>query len=126
MQAASDVYSPVSGEVVEINESLSDDPSKVRMYVLFDLVIKGCIYSICCSSWCLRFMFCIYHFQSILLSMCTNLDACEQSDRKYTSQVNSEPFEGGWMMKIKVSNAGDVDELLDAGAYEAHCEAGGH
>lgn len=44
----------------------------------------------------------------------------------YTPQVNSEPFEGGWMMKIKVSNAGDVDALLDAGAYEAHCEAGGH
>eukprot|EP00890_Picochlorum_soloecismus_P001183 jgi/Picsp_1/2065/NSC_05530-R1_glycine cleavage system h-protein len=68
VKAASDVYSPVSGEVVEINETLSDDPSK----------------------------------------------------------VNSEPFEGGWMMKIKVSNAGDVDALLDAGAYEAHCEAGGH
>ena len=58
--------------------------------------------------------------------MWTNLDACEQPDHIYTSQVNSEPFEGGWMMKIKVSNAGDVDELLDAGAYEAHCEAGGH
>ena len=30
------------------------------------------------------------------------------------------------MMKVKVSNAGDLDELLDAGAYEAHCESGGH
>lgn len=41
-------------------------------------------------------------------------------------QVNSEPFEGGWMMKLKVSNAGEADELLDAGAYTAHCESGGH
>lgn len=29
MQAASDVYSPISGEVVEVNESLSEDPQKV-------------------------------------------------------------------------------------------------
>lgn len=29
MQAASDVYSPISGEVVEVNSSLVDDPSKV-------------------------------------------------------------------------------------------------
>jgi glycine cleavage system H protein len=67
VKAASDVYAPVSGEVLEVNETLSDDPSK----------------------------------------------------------VNSEPFEGGWMMKVKVS--GDAgDGLLDAKAYEAHCEAGGH
>ena len=30
MQAASDVYAPLSGEVVEVNEALTDDPSKVR------------------------------------------------------------------------------------------------
>ena len=65
-KAASDVYAPVSGEVLEVNESLSDDPS----------------------------------------------------------QVNSSPFEGGWMMKVKVSGGGD--DLMDAGAYTAHCEAGGH
>lgn len=29
-------------------------------------------------------------------------------------------------MKVKVSNAGDLDSLLDAAAYEAHCESGGH
>lgn len=41
-------------------------------------------------------------------------------------QVNSEPFEGGWMMKVKLSNKGDLDSLMDSKAYEAHCEAGGH
>ena len=30
VKAASDVYSPVSGEVVEVNEALVDDPSKVN------------------------------------------------------------------------------------------------
>jgi glycine cleavage system H protein len=66
VKAASDVYAPVSGEVLEVNESLADDPSK----------------------------------------------------------VNSEPFEGGWMMKVKVS--GGAEDLMDAAAYTAHCEAGGH
>ena len=41
-------------------------------------------------------------------------------------QVNSEPFEGGWMMKVKLASKGDLDGLLDPGAYEAHGEAGGH
>ena len=30
VQAASDVYAPISGEVVEVNNALVDDPSKVR------------------------------------------------------------------------------------------------
>jgi glycine cleavage system H protein len=30
VKAASDVYAPVSGEVVEVNQALSDDPSKVN------------------------------------------------------------------------------------------------
>jgi hypothetical protein len=30
------------------------------------------------------------------------------------------------MMKVRVSNAGDTADLLDAKAYTAHCEAGGH
>ena len=29
-KAASDVYTPVSGEVVEINQSIVDDPSKIN------------------------------------------------------------------------------------------------
>lgn len=31
LQAASDVYSPVSGEVVEINSALVDEPATVRL-----------------------------------------------------------------------------------------------
>lgn len=30
-QAASDVYAPVSGEVVEANQALVEDPAKVRV-----------------------------------------------------------------------------------------------
>ncbi len=31
--------------------------------------------------------------------------------------VNQEPFEGGWMIKLKLSNPADAGSLLDAAAY---------
>jgi glycine cleavage system H protein len=33
--------------------------------------------------------------------------------------VNSDPFGAGWMIRLKVADAAQVDELLDAAAYEA-------
>src|SRR5438552_10283968 len=56
VKTASDIYSPVSGEVVEINQAVVDDPAL----------------------------------------------------------VNSEPFEGGWFYKIKMSNLGELEGLLGA------------
>lgn len=32
--------------------------------------------------------------------------------------VNSAPYDGGWMLKLKPANPADVEGLLDAGAYE--------
>jgi glycine cleavage system H protein len=37
--------------------------------------------------------------------------------------VNSEPFTGGWMIKIKLSNPADVNALMDAAAYQGSIEA---
>ncbi len=37
--------------------------------------------------------------------------------------VNQAPYEGGWMVKIRPSNAADLDHLLDASAYQALLEA---
>jgi glycine cleavage system H protein len=34
-------------------------------------------------------------------------------------QVNSEPYDGGWLFKIKASDASEIDTLLDADAYKA-------
>ena len=34
-------------------------------------------------------------------------------------QINQDPYGNGWMVKIQVSNPGDVAQLMDAGAYEA-------
>lgn len=33
--------------------------------------------------------------------------------------VNSDPYGEGWMVKVQVDNAEDVNNLLDAAAYEA-------
>jgi glycine cleavage system H protein len=64
VKAVSDLYMPVSGEVVGVNESLNDDPSR----------------------------------------------------------VNSDPYGGGWMIKVRVSDPSELDGLLDADGYAPHTE----
>lgn len=61
VKAASDVYSPVSGTVIEGNAALADDPSL----------------------------------------------------------VNSDPEEEGWFFRITLSDAAELDQLMDEAAYEA-------
>ena len=61
IKAVSDLYAPVSGEVVAVNEDLANAPET----------------------------------------------------------VNDDPFGGGWMIKIKMTDPGDLDALLDRDAYEA-------
>ena len=63
VKAASDLYSPVSGTVVEINEALEDTPELI------------------------------------------NQDAYEN-----------------WIIKVELSDKGELDNLMDAKAYEAFCE----
>ncbi|MEN8175584.1 MAG: glycine cleavage system protein GcvH [Pseudomonadota bacterium] len=31
--------------------------------------------------------------------------------------INESPYEGGWLFRLKLANAGDLDGLLDADAY---------
>lgn len=37
--------------------------------------------------------------------------------------VNSDPYGEGWMLKIKVTNAAELDTLMDAAAYSAYIGA---
>ena len=64
VKAASDIYSPVLGSIIAINETLLDAPET----------------------------------------------------------VNSSPYENGWFFKIKVSDAAELEELMDAEGYSEHCE----
>ncbi|AIW15929.1 glycine cleavage system protein GcvH [Vibrio tubiashii] len=59
VKAASDIYAPITGEIVEINEELEDSPEL----------------------------------------------------------INEEPFEGGWIVKVKMSDASELDNLKDAEEY---------
>ncbi|MFL6578063.1 MAG: glycine cleavage system protein GcvH [Povalibacter sp.] len=68
VKAASDVYSPLSGEVIAANESLGTAPEL----------------------------------------------------------VNQDPYGQGWLFKIKPANKGELDQLLDAKAYEKVLESEGH
>ena len=36
--------------------------------------------------------------------------------------VNSDPYGKAWMVKIQLDDPHEVDELLDASAYEAYCK----
>ena len=38
--------------------------------------------------------------------------------------VNEDPYEGGWMIKVRLADAGQVDGLLDAAAYDDIVKAG--
>ena len=62
-KAASDLVCPVSGEVVEVNEALEDEPEL----------------------------------------------------------VNKDAFGEGWIIKVKLTNTEEVEQLLDAKGYEAVC-----
>jgi glycine cleavage system H protein len=62
VKAVSELYSPVGGEVVEVNGALEGDPSL----------------------------------------------------------VNKDPYGAGWMIKLKVKSAAELDELLGADEYASH------
>jgi glycine cleavage system H protein len=41
--------------------------------------------------------------------------------------VNSDPHGDGWFVRIKIADPAELDDLMDADAYQAFCEAeGGH
>ena len=65
VKAVSEIFTPVSGEISEVNDSLNDEPEK----------------------------------------------------------VNQDPYNNGWMIKMKMSTPGEVDSLLTAAEYEDFTKA---
>ena len=66
VKAVSDVFAPLSGEVVEVNAALDESPEK----------------------------------------------------------VNQDPYGDGWMVKVRLSDPSDVDQLMDVAAYKELLQAG--
>jgi glycine cleavage system H protein len=65
VKAVSEIFTPVGGEITEVNESLQDEPEK----------------------------------------------------------VNTDPYGEAWMIRIRMSNPGEVDSLLSAAEYEDFTKA---
>ena len=38
------------------------------------------------------------------------------------SLVNVDPYDSGWMIRVKLSDLSEIDELMDASAYAGHIE----
>jgi glycine cleavage system H protein len=38
--------------------------------------------------------------------------------------VNGEPYQGGWMVRLRLADPGQLDDLLDSAAYDALIAAG--
>ncbi len=36
--------------------------------------------------------------------------------------VNNDPYDGGWLVKVKMANAGEADALLSSAEYEEFLE----
>ena len=64
VKAVSDVYSPVTGEVVEVNTDLPDEPE----------------------------------------------------------MLNTSPYDDGWMIKVKLADPSELDDLMDATSYQDFIE----
>ncbi len=62
VKTVADLYAPVSGEIVEVNDELTDSPEL----------------------------------------------------------VNQDPYQKGWMLKIKLTDPTEVDTLMDSAAYKEH------
>ena len=59
VKAVSDVFAPLSGEIVEVNEALADSPER----------------------------------------------------------INADPYGDGWLVKVRMSDQSELEDLLDVGAY---------
>lgn len=40
--------------------------------------------------------------------------------------INSDPFGEAWMLKVEITDAAEVETLMDAEAYASFCETRGH
>jgi len=41
-------------------------------------------------------------------------------------RINADPYQDGWMLKIHLSNPGELTRLMDAAGYKAYCEKRSH
>ena len=79
VKAVSDLYAPVSGEVVAVNDRLTERRGADGKTIAAELDL-----------------------------------------------LTSSPFSDGWMIKARITNSGELSNLLDVSQYKSHCDASQH
>lgn len=92
------MYSPLSGEVVEVNQTLADSPATVSYP---DRPRSSSRTATAAHASCLRSV---------------------EVPKHLLLQVNKDPYKAGWIIKVKISNKAELNNLLDAKTYEKQCE----
>lgn len=59
----------------------------------------------------------------IFTPLAGEVTAVNESINDTPETVNTDPYEGGWMVKMKMENAGDADGMMTASEYEEYLEA---
>ncbi|MFA8342404.1 MAG: glycine cleavage system protein GcvH [Rhodothermaceae bacterium] len=58
---------------------------------------------------------------SDLYAPCTgDVSAVNEALEDEPQLINSDPYGEGWIIKVELKDAGELDELMDADAYKAH------
>lgn len=60
---------------------------------------------------------------SIYTPVAGDINAVNSALESTPETVNSDPYGGGWMVQITVSDVSGLDSLMDAEAYKAYCES---
>ncbi len=55
----------------------------------------------------------------VIAPMSGEVTAVNEAASETPELVNEDPYTAGWLVKVRLSNAGEADELLSAEAYEA-------
>ncbi|HMK09105.1 MAG TPA: glycine cleavage system protein GcvH [Anaerolineales bacterium] len=58
----------------------------------------------------------------VYLPVTGTVTAVNESLPATPDQINSDPFGAAWMVKVKIADATELKDLLDASAYEAYCK----
>ena len=103
VKAASDVYSPVAGEVIEANGALADEPSLVNT----DPEREG---------WFFKLRKAASDVYAPVSGTVTEGNAALEAE---PALVNSDPEGDGWFFKLTLNNPTELDGLMDENAYQA-------
>ena len=102
VKAASEVYAPVSGEIVGINDALTAEPAKVNA----DPSGEGWFFKVKLSN-------------DIFMPVTGEVVAVNEALRENPALANSDPMGEGWFFKVKVTDQTQFDALMDPPGYDA-------